>query len=62
MSAKINQLAPERMSRLCHVLRNSEPVAQIGHSILIYHLTEEEARLIDFARIDRQTEPKEDAP
>lgn len=45
----LNLLSQERMSRLCHVLASSDPIAHIGHSILIFHLTEEEAQAIDFA-------------
>ena len=43
-----------RTTRLAHVLRERTPLAMPGYSILIYHLTEEEAVAIDHGELPRQ--------
>ncbi|MDD2762941.1 MAG: glycosyltransferase family 39 protein [Opitutaceae bacterium] len=35
-----------RFTRLCHYLRAREPVAQIGHSIMIYDVTEQDLHVV----------------
>ncbi len=57
LSDLLMQTDKERMSRLCQILRESEPVAMVGYSILIYHLTDEEARQADFPGIATQAAP-----